>query len=29
VHRLWTLNSARIGTGNPNMLMVGTRLVLR
>jgi Tfp pilus assembly protein FimV len=29
VHRLWTLNRDRIGTGNPDLLMVGTRLVLR
>jgi hypothetical protein len=29
VHRLWTLNRARIGTGDPDLLMVGTRLVLR
>jgi LysM domain len=29
VHRLWSLNSSRIGTGNPNLLIVGTRLQLR
>ena len=29
VHRLWTLNKARIGTGDPDLLVVGTRLVLR
>jgi nucleoid-associated protein YgaU len=29
VHRLWSLNSARIGTGDPDLLMVGTRLQLR
>jgi len=29
VHRLWELNKDRIGTGNPDLLMVGTRLVLR
>jgi hypothetical protein len=29
VHRLWTLNKDRIGTGNPDLLMVGTRLALR
>ena len=29
VHRLWTLNRERIGTGDPNVLMVGTKLVLR
>ena len=29
VHRLWELNRDRIGTGNPNLLMVGTKLVLR
>lgn len=29
VHRLWTLNRGRIGTGNPDLLRVGTRLVLR
>jgi hypothetical protein len=28
VHRLWQLNSARIGTGDPNMLPVGIDLVL-
>lgn len=26
VHRLWELNKERIGTGNPNLLMVGTKL---
>jgi LysM domain len=29
VHRLWSLNSSRIGTGDPDLLMVGTRLQLR
>jgi hypothetical protein len=29
VHRLWQLNRERIGTGDPDLLMVGTRLVLR
>ena len=29
VNRLWELNSERIGTGNPDLLMVGTRLTLR
>jgi hypothetical protein len=29
VHRLWQLNSDRIGTGDPDLLMVGTRLDLR
>lgn len=29
VHRLWTLNRDRIGTGDPDLLMVGTRLALR
>lgn len=29
VHRLWQLNSDRIGTGDPDLLMVGTRLRLR
>ncbi len=29
VHRLWQLNADRIGTGDPDLLMVGTRLVLR
>ena len=29
VNRLWTLNSSRIATGDPNLLMVGTRLELR
>jgi LysM domain len=29
VHRLWTLNKGRIRTGDPDLLMVGTRLVLR
>ena len=28
VHRLWQLNSARIGTGDPNMLPVGVHLRL-
>jgi hypothetical protein len=29
VDRLWTLNSSRIATGDPDLLMVGTRLALR
>ncbi len=29
VNRLWKLNSSRIGTGTPDLLMVGTRLTLR
>lgn len=29
VNRLWDLNRERIGTGNPNLLAVGTRLQLR
>jgi hypothetical protein len=29
VNRLWELNSDRIGTGSPDLLMVGTRLALR
>lgn len=29
VHRLWTLNADRIGTGDPDLLMVGTELRLR
>jgi LysM domain len=29
VHRLWSLNGSRIGTGDPDLLMVGTRLQLR
>lgn len=29
VHRLWNLNRARIGTGDPDLVMVGTRLILR
>jgi hypothetical protein len=28
VHRLWTHNSARIATGDPDLLMVGTKLML-
>jgi hypothetical protein len=28
VHRLWRLNAARIGTGDPNLILVGTRLRL-
>jgi hypothetical protein len=28
VERLWQLNKARIGTGNPDLLIAGTRLVL-
>ena len=29
VNRLWELNSNRIGTGNRDLLMVGTKLALR
>jgi hypothetical protein len=29
VNRLWTLNSSRIATGDPDLLMVGTRLEVR
>lgn len=29
VHRLWMLNRDRIGTGDPDIVMPGTRLVLR
>jgi Tfp pilus assembly protein FimV len=29
VHRLWRLNDGRIGTGDPDLLPIGTRLVLR
>lgn len=29
VHRLWALNSERIGTGDPDLLMIGTRIKLR
>jgi nucleoid-associated protein YgaU len=29
VNRLWELNSERIGTGEPDLVMAGTRLVLR
>jgi hypothetical protein len=29
VHKLWELNKKRIGTGDPDLLMVGTRLRLR
>jgi len=29
VSRLWTLNEDRIGTGDPDLLMAGTRLRLR
>jgi hypothetical protein len=28
VRRLWNLNASRIGTGDPDLLMVGTKLVL-
>jgi LysM domain len=28
VHKLWTLNRARIGTGSPDLVMAGTKLVL-
>lgn len=29
VHRLWQLNAARIGTGRPDLVIVGTTLMLR
>ncbi len=29
VHLLWVHNSARIGTGDPDMLLIGTKLILR
>jgi hypothetical protein len=29
VHRLWALNKDRIATGDPDLVMIGTRLVLR
>jgi hypothetical protein len=29
VHHLWQLNHDRIGTGDPDLVMAGTRLVLR
>jgi hypothetical protein len=29
VNRLWELNGSRIGTGDPDLLMAGTKLVLR
>ena len=29
VNRLWELNSDRIGTGDPDLLRVGTKLALR
>ena len=29
VNRLWELNRERIGTGDPDLVMVGTRLMLR
>jgi nucleoid-associated protein YgaU len=29
VHRLWTLNGERIGTGDPDLLVAGTTLRLR
>ena len=29
VHRLWVRNSARIGTGDPDLLLIGTKLTLR
>jgi nucleoid-associated protein YgaU len=29
VERLWELNKDRIGTGDPDVLKVGTRLILR
>jgi nucleoid-associated protein YgaU len=28
VHKLWALNRARIGTGSPDLVMAGTKLVL-
>ena len=29
VHRLWQLNRDRIGTGDPDLLLIGTKLRLR
>jgi hypothetical protein len=29
VDRLWELNKERIATGDPDLVMIGTRLVLR
>lgn len=29
VHRLWQLNRDRIATGDPDLLIIGTRLLLR
>lgn len=29
VHRLWRLNRDRIGTGDPDLIMIGTRLMLQ
>jgi nucleoid-associated protein YgaU len=29
VNRLWSLNEGRIGTGDPDLLLVGTKLRLR
>lgn len=29
VHRLWNVNKDRIATGDPDLLMIGTRLRLR
>ena len=29
VHRLWELNKERIATGDPDLVMIGTRLLLR
>lgn len=29
VHRLWVRNRARIGTGDPDLLLIGTKLTLR
>jgi hypothetical protein len=29
VHRLWQLNRERIGTGDPDLLLIGTKLALR
>jgi nucleoid-associated protein YgaU len=29
VNRLWELNSERIGTGEPDLVMAGTRITLR
>jgi hypothetical protein len=29
VDRLWARNKVRIGTGDPDLLLVGTQLILR